>query len=174
MDWKTFIAIGVNLTFVVAILAIIGSLFGLWYLWKAWRNPTLPAAPDRSHLQAQIQLDNVFGISQNENHFRMLFWNEGQYPAYNFRPAVRAGTWEASGHATETTLPPHQLRFFRFPYGSYWEFPLKDQETFTVTAPYRDGTGDRIFVMRFLWAARPDGKERLLRTIIVSEENCDA
>ncbi len=167
-EWQWLIGAGVVLTVIVGVLDVSGHFFGLRDRWKEWRNPTAtvgPIAAHSSHLYANIHRNTGPGSgftitkSRIENYFTITFRNEGQHPAYDFRPVVFAKEWRAAGNETGTLLTPHDPRRFRFDYFPHWEFPLEERTEFTLKAPYRDGTGNRVYELRFHWEPGKEGQE---------------
>jgi hypothetical protein len=161
MDWQTFIAIGIVLAFIVAVLDITGHLFGLRDRWSRRRKPAPPSSSDQVHLTARIVSATGMG-----NGFRRLskrgdsgtitieFRNKGLHPAYDFRPTLTSGNWNVSGHASGIAIPSHEVRFFEFPF-PYPKFPLQGSHEFIVEAPFRDGIGSHLYRLLFLF----DGQE---------------
>jgi len=160
VDWQYFVALGVVLTIIVAVLDITHHVFGFWNWWNRGHDRKQPTDLDHAQLRARIRLatgsgNGVPSIDKTGDSGSMTikFRNEGLHPAYKFRPMLASGKWEAAGHANGIPIPRHDERFFQFPF-PYRQFPSDGNQEFVLTATYRDGSGDHVFTMRFHFTGR--------------------
>ncbi len=140
-------------TIVVGLLAIVEYMFG-WGRWLFRRRKPQQLRSDDPSLRARIRLATgpgtgfMFRGRAVGDSTVVILRNEGQHPAYNVRPEIETEGRKSPGHANGTTIPPHEERRFEFPLPHH-RTPADPSRVFRLTAPYRDGTGEHTFTMRF-------------------------